>query len=86
MHIVSGICRFFTVIGLVLLFAAWLWWLYIYRSAAAFECLYMPGIGCEPASGFSPTLALPPYEAYVLWAGAAAALIGTILRLISRGA
>lgn len=86
MHIVSGFSRFFTVIGLVLLFAAWLWWLYLYRSSAAFECLYLPWARCEPAAGLSPTLALPPYEAYVLWAGGAAALLGTILRLASRGA
>ncbi|WP_088347639.1 MULTISPECIES: hypothetical protein [Rhodomicrobium] len=73
--------RFFTALGLVLLAAAWLWWLYIYRSAAAIDCLYLPGT-CPARDGL--LFAVPPYEPAVLWAGAAAAILGTILRLVAR--
>lgn len=73
----------FTAIGLVLLSAAWLWWLYIYRSAAAIDCLYMPGV-CEAKEGLSPYLSLPPYEPMVLWIGAGIALLGTVIRLAAR--
>lgn len=74
--------RIFTVIGLLLLGAAWLWWLYAYRSLEAIECLYMPGASCTLVE--SPVLALPPYEPMVLWAGAAAALLGSIIRIAAR--
>lgn len=76
--------RFFTAIGVVLLAAAWLWWLYAYRSAAAIDCLYLPGATCPPAQSLLPMVTLPPYEPMVLWAGAAAALLGFIVRLSAR--
>lgn len=75
--------RIFTALGLVLLAAAWLWWLYAYRSFAAIDCLYLPG-SCAAPEGLTPTLSLPPYEPMVLWAGAAAVILGTILRLVSK--
>lgn len=76
--------RIFTALGLVLLAAAWLWWLYAYRSAEAFECLYLPG-SCAVPEGLTPVLSLPPYEPMLLWAGAAAVLIGSVIRLVARG-
>jgi hypothetical protein len=81
---VGRIGRIFTVIGLVLLTAAWLWWLYLYRSAAAIDCLYLPGATCPAAQNLSPAFSLPPYEPMVLWAGAAAALLGAVIRIASR--
>ncbi|MGB0084334.1 MAG: hypothetical protein WBP94_03020 [Rhodomicrobiaceae bacterium] len=81
---VGVIGRIFTVIGVVLLIVAWLWWLYVYRTAAAIDCLYVPG-KCEALKGLAPIVTLPPYDPKVLWAGAAAALLGTVLRLVSRG-
>lgn len=76
--------RFFTAIGVVLLIAAWLWWLYLYRSAAAIDCLYLPGVTCPAAENLAPVLALPPYEPMVLWVGAAAVLLGFVLRVSAR--
>ena len=81
---VGRIGRFFTAIGLVLLVAAWLWWLYAYRSAAAIDCLYMPGATCPAAQNLSPLLALPPYEPMVLWTGAIAVILGALLRVTAR--
>ncbi len=81
---VGRIGRIFTALGLVLLTAAWLWWLYVYRSAGAIDCLYLPGV-CQAQEGLEPVLNIPPYEPMVLWAGAAAVLLGTLLRLTSRG-
>jgi hypothetical protein len=79
---VSVVGRIFTVVGLVLLVAAWLWWLYLYRAADSIGCLYMPG--CVAPDGSGHTFALPAYEPMVLWAGAAAVLLGFVLRLVSR--
>jgi hypothetical protein len=76
--------RIFTAIGLVLLAAAWLWWLYAYRSAAAMDCLYLPGATCPAAQNLSPLVTLPTYEPMVLWAGAAAVLLGAALRISAR--
>ncbi len=81
---VGRIGRFFTAIGLVLLVAAWLWWLYAYRSAAAIDCLYLPDATCPAAQNLSPLVALPPYEPMVLWAGAVAVLLGAVLRVTAR--
>ena len=81
---VGRIGRFFTAIGLILLIAAWLWWLYAYRSAAAIDCLYLPGQTCPAAENLSPLVTLPPYDPMVLWAGAAAVILGAVLRLTSR--
>ena len=75
--------RIFTVIGIVLLAAAWLWWLYLYGSSGAIDCLYMPQDACPPAAG-AHFLTLPPYQPMVLWIGAAAVLLGTVFRLSSR--
>lgn len=74
--------RILTVLGLVLLLSAWLWWLYLYRAADQIGCLYMPG--CAAPEAASRFLALPPYEPTVLWAGAAAVILGAVLRLASR--
>jgi hypothetical protein len=74
--------RIFTAIGFILLAAAWLWWLYVYRTAAAIDCLYLPGATCAPAEAFP--FVLPPYEPMVLWAGAAAVVLGAVLRISSR--
>lgn len=76
--------RLFTAIGLILLAVAWLWWLYVYRTAAAIDCLYLPSAVCPPAEKLAPTFALPPYEPMVLWAGAAAVVLGAVLRISSR--
>ena len=81
---VGRVGRFFTVIGIVMLAAAWLWWLYAYRSAAAIDCLYLPGAICPAAQNLSPLVALPPYEPMVLWAGAAAVILGALLRISAR--
>ena len=81
---VGRIGRFFTAIGLVLLIAAWLWWLYAYRSAAAIDCLYMPGATCPAAQSLLPMVTLPPYEPMVLWVGAVAVLLGAVLRITAR--
>lgn len=79
---VGVIGRILTVLGLVLLFAAWLWWLYLYRAADQIGCLYMSG--CAAPDGAAHFLALPPYEPMVLWAGAGAAILGAALRMVSR--
>jgi hypothetical protein len=79
---VSVVGRIFTVVGLVLLMAAWLWWLYLYRAVDSIGCLYMRS--CAAPDGSGHTFALPPYEPMVLWAGAAAVLFGFVLRLVSR--
>lgn len=76
--------RIFTVIGLLLLSAAWLWWLYLYRSADAIGCLYLPRGGCAAPDAGGHFLMLPPYEPMVLWIGAAAVLLGAAFRLVSR--
>jgi hypothetical protein len=76
--------RIFTAIGFILLAVAWLWWLYAYRTAAAIDCLYLRGVTCPPAENLAPVFALPPYEPMVLWAGAAAVVLGAILRISSR--
>jgi hypothetical protein len=81
---VSRIGRFFTAIGLVLLIAAWLWWLYAYRSAAAIDCLYLPGVTCPAAENLSPLVVLPPYDPMVLWVGVVAVLLGAVLRITAR--
>jgi hypothetical protein len=81
---VGRIGRFFTAIGLVCLFTAWMWWLYAYRSAGAIDCLYLRGATCQAAPDLSPVFALPSYEPMVLWAGAAAVLLGAILRVTTR--
>lgn len=77
--------RIFTLIGLLLLSAAWLWRLYVYRSADAIGCLYLPDGSCAAPEGVARFLTLPPYEPMVLWVGAAAVLLGAVFRLLSRG-
>jgi len=81
---VGSIGRFFTAIGLVLLVGAWVWWLYAFRSAAAIDCLYLPGATCPPAQNLSPLVTLPAYEPMVLWAGVVAVLLGAVLRISAR--
>jgi hypothetical protein len=81
---VGRIGRFFTALGIILLVAAWLWWLYAYRSLAALDCLYLPGATCPAAQGLSPVFTLPPYEPMVLWAGALAVILGAVLRVTAR--
>jgi hypothetical protein len=81
---IGRIGRIFTVIGLLLLTAAWLWWLYAFRSAAAIDCLYLPDATCPAAQNLSPLVTLPPYEPMVLWAGAVAVLLGAVLRISAR--
>jgi hypothetical protein len=76
--------RIFTVIGLLLISAAWLWWLYLYHSSGALNCLYMPGGACAAPDGTGHFLALPPYEPLVLWVGVAVALVGAAIRLTTR--
>jgi hypothetical protein len=79
----SRIGGLFTALGLVLLVAAWLWWLYAYRSLDAIGCLYLPE-RCSAPLALTPVLSLPPYEPMLLWVGAGAAALGTILRLVAR--
>jgi hypothetical protein len=76
--------RIFTVIGLLLLTTAWLWWLYLYRSVDAITCIYLPHGACPPPASGGLPLAVPPYEPMALWIGGAAVLIGFVLRLLSR--
>ncbi len=75
--------RVFTVIGILLLAGAWLWWLYAYRSVGAIDCLYLPG-ACPAAPTLLPLVTLPPYNPMVLWAGAAAVLLGAVFRISAR--
>jgi hypothetical protein len=84
LKIMAGrIGRILTVVGLLLLSAAWLWWLYLYGSSGAIGCIYLPHGACPPVEG-SHFLALPPYQPAVLWAGAVAVLLGAAVRLVSR--
>jgi hypothetical protein len=76
--------RIFTAIGFILLAVAWLWWLYVYRTAAAIDCLYLPGATCAPADNLALPFAVPAYEPMVLWAGAVAVVLGAVLRIASR--
>ena len=76
--------RIFTALGLLLLSAAWLWWLYVYRSAGAISCLYMPDGACTAPDGTGHFLTLPPYEPMLLWIGAVIVLLGAVIRMTSR--
>lgn len=80
---VGVVGRIFTVIGLLLLFAAWIWWLYVYRSTESISCLYLPE--CAAPNGASHLFAVPAYEPMILWIGGATALLGSALRIAVRG-